>query len=188
MTDQQNELIAAFGAAAAAEEQGLRGYYPRATIALRDEVKRLRQELRALAPAGQATAPEEKPYAWIARELQSSGLLEKASAVRHLLSQYEMEKETAEYHGKRLIRLAVLLGTEPGRIEEAVRALHAQPVQAPSVPPKRERDACADGSAFELWWAEHMPDAEQCHAWLEWCAIRSNCAARPTQPTPTPKE
>jgi hypothetical protein len=54
--------------------------------------------------------------------------------------------------------------------------------QPPSVPPKRERDACADGSAFELWWAEHMPEAEQCHAWLEWCAIRSNCAARPTQP------
>ena len=41
MTDEQKAFYEALGAADAAKEQGLRGYYPRAVIVLAAEVQRL---------------------------------------------------------------------------------------------------------------------------------------------------
>lgn len=42
MTDEQKAFYEALGAADAAKQQGLRGYYPRAVMVLAEEVRRLR--------------------------------------------------------------------------------------------------------------------------------------------------
>jgi hypothetical protein len=48
MTTERHELAAAFGAADAAKEQDLRGYYPMAARVLADEVRRLKAGQTAL--------------------------------------------------------------------------------------------------------------------------------------------
>lgn len=75
------ELAAAFGAADAAKEQDLRGYYPMAARVLAEEVRRLKAERDALAreahtwsKAAETYAADAERFRWLAEHTVATGL------------------------------------------------------------------------------------------------------------------